>query len=195
MGEIKSAIEIAMEKAEKIGKASKEELIATELEEKGQRTAAKYLSDEDINLLDEIRKYPPKENLHFLKGLVKTFLRNVVLPRDEYALKNAKKALRGLEEAFSAFPEMRQVTAEIERLLEQYLRHRESLYAQLKEQFEAQFSEVEEALSDQMGVRVKVDVESQPQFQEEWKKIRDQLDPQYERQLEYLKALFEKAFP
>ncbi len=194
MGEIKSALEIALEKAEKIGKASKEELRAQEWKEKGQRLAARFLSEEgDLDLAEEIARLSPEEKVPVLRGLVEVFLRNIVLPRDEYALKEIRKALSGLETVFSAFPEVKNLTQEIDRLLSQYLNHREALYQQLKQQFEAQVSGVEEALSNQMGVKVKVDVEMQPQFQEEWRKVRDQLDPQYQRQLDYLKGIFEKA--
>lgn len=125
--------------------------------------------------------------------MIFTLLRNVNLPRDEYALEGAKKALLGLEIVFSSFPEVKQLTKEIERLLSQYLQHRKALYEQLKQQFESQLAGVEEALRNQMGIQVQVDVEMQPQFQEEWRKVRDQLDPQYERQLEYLKNIFAKA--
>ncbi len=195
MGEIKSALEIALEKAERLGKASRAELRAEELKEKGQRLAAQFLSEEEVDIEAEIRNLPAEDRPAFLRGLVETFLRNIVLPRDEYALENVRRALAGLEQTFAASPEVKQLTTEIDRLLSQYLQHRQALYQQLKQQFETQFSSVEEALSDQMGVKVKVDVEMQPQFQEEWRKLRDQLDPQYERQLDYLKAIFERAIP
>ncbi|QJA06160.1 hypothetical protein FVE67_04810 [Thermosulfurimonas marina] len=194
MGEIKSALEIALEKAEKIGKASKEELRAQELREKGQRLAARYLSPEgEVDLAAEIAKLSPEERLPVVRGVVETLLRNIVLPRDEMALKDCQKALQGLEAVFSAFPEIKNLTREIEKLLQQYLNHREALYQQLKQQFETQLAGVEEALSNQMGVKVKVEVEMHPQFQEEWRKVRDQLDPQYQRQLDYLKGIFERA--
>ncbi|RUM88691.1 MAG: hypothetical protein DSZ24_03010 [Thermodesulfatator sp.] len=194
MGEIKSTLEIALEKAEKLGKASKEELRAQELRERGQRLAARYLSpEEEVDLATEMARLSSEERLPVVRGMVEVLLRNVVLPRDEFALQEAQKALKGLETVFAAFPEVKNLTQEIERLLKQYLQHRESLYQQLKQQFEAQLSGVEEALSSQMGVRVKVDAELQPQFQEEWRKIRDQLDPEYQRQLDYLKGIFERA--
>lgn len=194
MGEIKSALEIALEKAEKIGRASREELKLEELKEKGQRLAAKFLSsEEEIDLAAEIARLNPSEKGPFIKGVIFTLLRNVNLPRDEYALEGAKKALLGLEIVFSSFPEVKQLTKEIESLLSQYLQHRKALYEQLKQQFESQLAGVEEALRNQMGVQVQVDIEMQPQFQEEWRKVRDQLDPQYERQLEYLKNIFAKA--
>ncbi len=194
MGEIKSALEIALEKAERIGKASREELQAQAWKEKGQRLAARFLSaEEELNLAEEIARLSPEEKLPVLRGLVEVLVRNIVLPRDEYALKEVRKALSGLETVFSAFPEVKNLTQEIDRLLTQYLNHREALYQQLKQQFEAQMAGVEEALSNQMGVQVKVEVEMQPQFQEEWRKVRDQLDPQYQQQLDYLKGIFEKA--
>ncbi len=195
MGEIKSALEIALEKAEKIGKASKEELQAQEWQDRGRRLAAKFLGGEEVKIEEELGRLSPKERLPFLQGLLDTLLRNVVLPRDQVAMDQVKRALAGLEAVFASFPEVKRLTQEIERLLTQYLQHREGLYQQLKQQFEAQLAGMEEALAQQMGVQVKVEVELQPKFQEEWRKIRDQLDPQYERQLRYLKDIFRQALP
>jgi len=194
MGEIKSALEIALEKAEKIGRATKEELQVQAWREKGQRLAARFLSpDKEVDLSAEISRLSPEERPHVLQGLIDIFLRNLVLPRDEFSLKEFRKALSGLEAVFAAFPEVKHLTGEIDRLLTQYLQHRESLYQQLKQQFETQVAGVEEALSQQMGVKVKVEAEMHPQFQEEWRKLRDQLDPQYQRQLDYLKDIFRRA--
>ncbi len=193
MAEIKSALEIALEKAEKIGKASKEELKAQEWKEKGQRLAARFLKQEQVDLVRELSEVPPEGKAPLVRGLVEIFLRNIVLPRDEYVLKDARRALEGLNLVFSAFPEVKNLTREIEKLLSQYLQHREALYQQLKQQFEAQLSGMEEALSQQMGVQVKVEAEMHPQFQEEWRKIRDQLDPQYQKQLDYLKNIFRRV--
>jgi predicted secreted hydrolase len=50
-------------------------------------------------------------------------------------------------------------------------------------------AKVQQALKQQMGTAVgfKVDVEKQPQFREEWRKLVAKLDQQYERVLAELK--------
>jgi len=43
-----------------------------------------------------------------------------------------------------------------------------------------------------LGAEVKVNVEEHPQFKEEWNKIKEKLDEEYGKQLEYFKNLFKK---
>jgi hypothetical protein len=51
---------------------------------------------------------------------------------------------------------------------------------------------IEQALSSQLGAEVHVDPENHPKFKEEWRKIKEKLDEEYNRQLEYLKGIFNK---
>ena len=61
---------------------------------------------------------------------------------------------------------------------EQGEQQRKQAYEALKSEFEAK---VQEAISQQLGVfaGIRIDVERQPQFQEEWRKIQIQIDSQY----------------
>jgi hypothetical protein len=61
MAEIKSAFEIAMERAEKIGSFSKEELEAQKWEEEGKKTAAAFLNGKIETLQEGLRQIPPVE--------------------------------------------------------------------------------------------------------------------------------------
>ncbi len=193
--EIKSTLEIALEKAAKIGKASKEELRREELLKEGRRLAAKYLMEKDFNLLEALAKIEPKDKPLVLRGAVDTLVRNIVFPRDDHAVGEIEKALRGLEQIFIDFPQVKQLTAEIKKLLLLYYQQQKQLYEQFKQQFKAQMAGVEEALKQQYGEGVKVDVEMQPQFQQEWQKLKGQLEEQYRQQLDYLKGLFFKMLP
>ena len=193
--EIKSTLEIVLEKVEKIGKASKEELRREELVKKGRRLAARFLQEKDFDLLKELARLSPEDKPLVLKGAVDTLVRNVTFPRDEHALSEIERALLGLEKIFSAFPQVKQLTAEIKKILLLYLQQQKQLYEQFREQFEAQMAGVEEALKKQYGEGIKVDVELQPQFQEEWRKLKGQLEEQYRRELDYLKGLFYKMLP
>ena len=61
---------------------------------------------------------------------------------------------------------------------EQGEQQRKQAYAGLKAEFEAK---VKQAMQQQLGpvVGMKIDVERQPQFQEEWRRLQIQLDSQY----------------
>jgi len=193
--EIKSTLEIALEKAAKIGKASREELRQEELLKEGRRLAARFLREKDFSLLKALAEINPQDKPLILKGVVDTLVRNVVFPRDEHAISECEKALQGLEQVFAEFPQVKQLTAEIKKLLLLYYQQQKQLYEQFKQQFQAQMAEVEEALKQQYGEGVKVDVEMQPQFQQEWQKLKGQLEGQYRQQLDYLKGLFYKMLP
>ncbi len=193
--EIKSTLEIVLEKVEKLGKASKEELRREELIKEGRRLAAKFLNEKDFSLLKALATVKPEDKPLILRGVVDTLVRNIVFPRDEHAIAEIERALLGLEQVFAAFPQVKQLTAEIKKLLLLFYQQQKQIYEQFKQQFKAQFSEVEEALKEQYGEQIKVDIEMQPKFQEEWRKIKGQLEEQYRQQLDYLKGLFYKMLP
>ena len=195
MGEIKSTLEIALEKAEKIGRASKEELRREELIKQGRRLAARFLREKQFEFSKALAEIPLEDRPWVLKGAVDTLLCNIVFPRDEEDLKDIRRVLEGLVIVFATFPEVRNLAQEIEKLLLLYFQHYKQIYEQFRQQFQAQAAQMEEALSQQLGAQVKVSPEMTPQFQEEWRKVKAQLQEQFKPQLEYLKSLFLKMLP
>ena len=70
--------------------------------------------------------------------------------------------------------------------MEQGEQQRNQAYEQLKTEFEAK---LQQAVQQQLGslVGIKIDVEKQLQFQEEWHKLKTQLDSQYLKLLDEYK--------
>ncbi|WP_038057917.1 hypothetical protein [Thermodesulfobacterium hydrogeniphilum] len=194
--EIRSTLEIALEKAEKIGKASKEELEVLKLQEEAQRLTAKFLREDFPEFEKEIHKLlenkTSQQKKAVLKSIIGVFLKNIVLPYTQYQLDDAKKALEGLKLLFKKIPDISRLCQEIEKLLNEYYLHKETIYNELSKRFSAGIEALEQALSNQMGTEVKINVEEHPQFKEEWNKIKEKLDEEYGKQLEYLKNIFEK---
>jgi len=194
--EIKSALEIALEKAERIGKASKEELELYQLKEEAQRLSAKFLRSELSDFEDKFNEFlqnkTSQQKRIIYQSVIDVFLKNIVLPKSEYQLEDGKKALEGLKIIFKRVPELSKVYQQIEKLLKEYYTHRETLYDELLKRFNTGVEALEHALSDQLGTEVKINVEEHPQFKEEWNKIKEKLDEEYGKQLEYLKNLFRK---
>jgi hypothetical protein len=193
---IKSTLELALEKAEKIGKASKEELQLIELKEKAQKLSARFLKNEvedfEKALTELLQGKNPSQRKEIIKSMVEVFLKNITLPWFEYQIDNSKKALEGLTFIFKNIPEISRLTQEIERILKEYYNHKEAIYNELKSRFEGGVEELEKNLSAQLGAEVKINIEEHPQFKEEWRKIKEKLDEEYERHLTYLKDLFRK---
>jgi hypothetical protein len=181
MGDIKSAREIAMEKIDKIGEPTEDERLEWKYLPEGEKLGAKYLKNE-TELAPELAKYD-KKSLPFVKeGLSEVLLKNLNLPKDEQTRKINKKAMDGLRSIKSDKKRVEAIFVQINHVFEHFAgqgeQQRKQAYAQLKQQFQIK---VEQALRQQMGTAqgMKIDVERQPQFQEEWMRLRAQLDGQY----------------
>lgn len=194
--EIKSALEIALEKAEKIGKASKEELDLERQKERALSLVGKFLKGESQNFKEEVESFlkelPEKNKKKLLKVIIEALLKNLVLPREEYHLKELKEILKVLNSLLTNIPQVNKIFQETEKMLTEYYKQKSAIYQELVKRFSASLSALEKAFSEQVGAEVKLSPEAHPQFQEEWRKIRDHLDGEYLRQLEYIKALILK---
>jgi len=196
MGDIKSAREIAMEKVEKLGEVTDEERLKWKYVPQGEKLAARYLK-QNLNLVAELGKYDEKVVSYIKEGASGILIRNINLPQNDVFRRNNKKAMEGLKTfkkdkigVENIFSKMRNI---FNHYIEQGEQQRKQAYEQLKVEFEAR---VQQAIQQQLGsvVGLKIDVERQPQFQEEWRKLLTQLDSQYLSLLnEYKQELSEIA--
>jgi len=190
MADIKSAYEIAMEKVEKIPKATDEEILKWKYVPEGEKLAAKYLK-QDADLTAELGNYDKKVADYVLSGAILTLARNINLPRSDIIKKTNKRAMDGIKLIKKDKVATENIFSQIRRLFSHYSeqgeQQRRQAYQQIKASFEAK---LQQALQQQMGSSVagiKIDVEKQPQFQEEWHKLLNQLDSQYIKLLEEYK--------
>ncbi len=179
MAEIKSALELALEKAERYGKASKEDLLKEQYSEKGRALAVNYLKEEG-DLEEELKQVPPEAQTAIRQAVKEVLLRNITLPRDETVDSRQTRALEGLLIAASNKKGMGLLKKEIEQIWQQFLLARNGAYQQLKASFSQQLTTYARALEAQTGQRVRLEVEHLPQFQEEWRKFEGQLMTQFE---------------
>lgn len=192
MADIKSAHEIAMEKLAKMEEPTEEERLKWKFVPKGEELAARYLK-EGCNLIVEIGKYQENEKEQVIAGAAEVLARNIDLPRNDMAKKSNRKAMDGLKLLKNDKASVENVYSKIRNIFNHYLEQgeeqRKQAYESLKVQFEAK---VQQAIQQQLGplARARVDVERQPQFHEEWRKVRAQLDSQYLQHLgEYKQEL------
>ena len=185
MSDIKSAREIAEEKLAKLGEATAEERLRWKFAPKGTELAARYLKD-DSNLLVELGQYGEEERRYVVAAASEVLARNIDLPRSDGIRRNNKRMMDGIKllkqdktTVENVFSRMRQI---FNHYNEQGEQQRQQAYDQLKAQFE---QKVQQAVQQQMGsaAMMRVDVERQPQFQEEWRRVRGQLETSY---LQYL---------
>ena len=196
MADIKSAREIAMEKVKELGETTDEERLKWKYAPQGEELAARYLK-ESCNLVAELSRYQENVRKYVTGSAAEVLIRNISLPKNEVAKKNNKKVMDGLKTLKSNKIGVENVYSRIRHLFNHYAeqgeQQRKQAYQALKSEFEAK---IQQAMQQQLGilVRANVDVEKQPQFQEEWRKIQTQLDSQYLKLLdEYKRELSDIA--
>ncbi len=195
VGRIKSSAEIIQEKLAAIGDATEEERLQWKVAPEGEKIAARFLK-EDVNLKDEIAKYDGKAQDIYISSIIDVLMRNITLPRNEVMRKTTQKAMDGIRLLKKDKVAVDKIYAKIKKIFDHYEqnaeRQKKDAYESLKREFEQRFME---AIRQQTGIsgnaRIKIDVERQPQFQEEWQHLQSQLESQYVNLLEEYKKELE----
>ncbi|MDD4984491.1 MAG: hypothetical protein PHQ43_01690 [Dehalococcoidales bacterium] len=189
MGEIKSAREIAMEKLAQLDEITEEERLRWKYVPEGAKLAARYLEG-DCNLIPALGKYDEKQKEYVLEGLGETLIRNINLPDNDLLKQKNKRAMDGLKTVKKDRVGLENIYSKIRHIFDHYQnmgeQQRKQAYLSLKAEFEAQ---VRQALKQQLGSvgGLKIDVEKQPQFQTEWRRILTQLNSEYLKLLDELR--------
>jgi hypothetical protein len=187
--EIRSAYEIAQEKIEKLGEVTEEERLGWKYTPEGEKLAAVFIKKEH-NLLAALNEYEEKARSYVSQGAAGIFIRHINLPENDSDRKNNKRAMDGLKTIKSSKVDVENIYSQIRRVFEHYTgqgeQQRKQAYESLKADFEAK---LQMAMQQQFGTvaGMKIDVESQPQFQEEWRKLQVELDRQYVKLLDEYK--------
>jgi hypothetical protein len=181
MGEIKSAAEIAKEKLEAIGEVTEEERLQWKYQPEGEKLAARYIK-ENVDIAAELNKHDAKVKDYVVSGMTDILMRNISLPRSEQLVKSNKKAMDGLKAIKKDKAAVENVFGKIRHILDHYTEQGEQQKKQAYESLKAEFNaKVQQAIKQQTGVEtsMNIDVERQPQFQEEWRRMEAQLESQY----------------
>jgi hypothetical protein len=186
VAEIKSALELALEKAEHYGRASREEMAAAQYQEQGRHLAVQFLKGEG-DLAADLKNLPPEAQAAARLAVKEVFLRNIGLPRENTVDPRQDKALEGLVLVAGNPKDMARFQTELEQLLQQYIQVRNNALQQLKGRFTAGAAQMQRDMEAQYGQNARLDVEKLPQFQEEWRRFMGQLQDQIEPMLAGLK--------
>jgi hypothetical protein len=192
LAEIKSALELALEKAERYGKASKEEMAAAQYQEQGCQLAVKFLRGEG-DLEAELQNLAPEARETARTAVKEVFLRSVGVPRNGEGDERLDRSLEGLMLVAAVPKEMARCREELQQLLQQFLQYRNNAMQQLKARFAQTLVQTQRAMETKTGQRMQLEAEQLPQFQEEWRRFQGQLLAQFEPMLEDLKARMLRA--
>ena len=181
MADIKSAREIAQEKIDGLGEVTEEERLRWKYLPEGEKLAAKYL-DGKCGLEDEIKGHKKEAQTYIKKGAEKVLLANIGLPKDEKIKDRNKKALDALVLIKKDKEAVKAVLENVEYIFNHYNeqgeQQRTQAYQSLKSDFAAR---LKQAVQQKMGTAegLDINVETLPQFNEEWQGTLAQLDTQY----------------
>jgi hypothetical protein len=184
VAEIKSALELALEKAEQYGRASKEDLRQDKFKEQGRQWAVQFLKEEEVDLEKEVAALPPEGQPGARLAMKEVFLRNITLPKDETLDPRLTRALEGVMVAATNKKGMARLRQEVDQLFQQFLMARNSAFQQMKNSFAQTLGNYTRALEAQLKSKVRLEVENLPEFQQEWRKFEGNLTTQFEPVLE-----------
>jgi len=194
MGEIKSALELALERTNNV-QSDKKLIEKNNNIEEGRKAAFEFMEKNNIKgaSLEKLIKESSKEKQQWLKeGIYKVLISNLKLPEDESSFEKINK----IKDGFSAIVEDKKdvvyLFSQIEQVFKQYLQHKDSIIENLNNNFEQKLKEKEEMLSKQLGAKVSLKPENDPEYKEYLHKVTNQLDQQYREVLVKIKSEIEK---
>ena len=181
MGEIKSMWEIVSEKVKDISETpeEKDERERKEHILEGNKLAAKFLKDDNFDLMAGIEEYKGDARKYVTEGAQSTLLANIVLPRNEVIKEENKRPMEGVWILKKDKDRVRDIFYRIEELFTEYGQAAKRTYVRLKHDFEVKTEGVERALEKELGLNVKVDVEHQPEFDKRWREVLNAINSRY----------------
>lgn len=190
MAEIKSTMEMVMERAAKMAAQADENPITENQEKTGMRLAAQYLNTKEGDLAEKISKYEGQQQKEVLGGVCQTLLRNVVLPRDDEPAESCIFALQTISDLDTSGGTA-QVCAELKQILEQYGQHKGQTQQQLEDALRGQLEQ--QAISQgQTPDPSQINPQRHPQYQEEMSKMLTELNGQYTQALDERKLIIKQ---
>ncbi len=194
MAEIKSTMDMVMERAARMAARSVGEPDSQESECTGMRLAAEYIGHTLDDLGQALAGQAATEQMAVRKGMAQALMRNIVLPRDETLMATSLRSMQGLLEMEGSAGDMVAICAELKQILEQYNQHKEQIRKQLEDAVRAQLDQKLGEQGSLAGGRMSMDPAMHPMFQKEWVKMKADLDQQYNQALDQRKGMLLERF-
>ena len=187
MAEIKSTMDMVMERAARMAASAPTTSDDDSLVKKGMRLAADYVNGKPLDLKEELATLPAGEQGEVGKGMLQTLLRNVVLPRSKELQDTGELALRGILHLAGKKGEIVSVCRELDQILKQYGQHKEQMTQQLEEALRAQLEQ--QGASRGQGGRSAANPAMHPHYREELSRMLTGLNNQYTDAMDQRKAM------
>ncbi len=193
MAEIRSTLDMVMERAARMAARAEDVPADQETEQRGMRLVAEFLGGKTSALAELLQQEPPSDQMPVRRGMAKALIRNIVLPRDEALMTGSLTAIAGFLDLAGPASEIIDTCTELKQILEQYSQHKEQIKQQLEDAMRAQLSQ---KLQEQ-GVttdQTAIDPTMHPQFREEWARAQTDLNAQYTQALDQRKEILQQRF-
>ena len=196
MGVIKSAWEIALENSKGI-EANKELLEQTKLRDEGKKLCTRVLDDASFDVKAALKSYDASQVKLVKEGLVQSLLANLVLPLDEFSMKDTKRLGEAVAATVTDTKKVAMIFSQLDGFFKEYVAERKRLVEAVDRQYAPKLKKKEEDLSRQMGRQVRINPATDPEFQSIVRQYLSQLDAKYGESLdgakEEIKATFAKS--
>jgi uncharacterized protein YfeS len=195
MAEIKSTMEMVMERAAQMAASSKNTTKNEDVVKIGMRHAADFLNHKSSSLVQVLEKEPAEQQAAIRKGMMETLLRNIVIPRDEYLEANGKLAIQGLMKLNETTQEVATICSEFTQILDQYGQHMDQTTKQLEDAIRAQLQQKLADQGEELVDSSAINPTMHPQYQEELGKMLSELNAQYNQALDQRKEMILQYLP
>jgi hypothetical protein len=195
MGNIKTALEIALERTEAI-KSDKATIEQFEAKQTGKCLASSFLENPEENaksLEDAIKKASKEQKTSLKEGMFEVLLSRISLPatkEDERRLSAVGKGLHALIKDNHFHGLYRQLLDILSRYLEETVRYDEVI----KQQYEPRLRQKEVELSKRYGQPVKLDPFQDPEFASFYKQNMESLKANYQVTVDQVRQKAMEAF-
>lgn len=197
MTEIKSALEIALERTQGVA-GNKEKLEADSFIKEGMRLASSLLSISDstseADIREKLKKFSGKQLGWVREGLFQSLLANIVLPLDDTYRERLAVVSRGLPELIPDKKKLAYVFDQLQKFFDQYLERRAAIRVQLEQQLAPRLKAREAQLAQQLGQKVRLNPMQDPEFANALQKSVGQLEERYQEALTNLKEELRRMF-
>ena len=186
MGQIKSALEIALERTDNIesdANAGKKR----ELENAGKRIASSFIdSGNEADLKKAISAYQNEEKDIVTKGIKSLLLLKVSLPQEQEEVDTIMRAGKALDLLYP-HRHLNNLFDMIKNVLEQYFTSQQQLEQALEQQYAPQLRKKEAELARQTGQQIHLSPRQDPEFNQLLERNIKKLHEQYSQAVEQAK--------
>ena len=193
MGEIKSALELAMEKTKDV-ETDPKTVEAHEHRNIGKRLAVRLQEESDFDLKKELKQYSGEQRAWVEEGLFQVALTSISLPTAEEELERIEPLRAGLAVILGNTKELQYLFQQLHGLMKQYLDNRKELIESIRNQYSQRMRQRQEEMSKQYGTQVQMDPASDPEFSKALQDNLGRLREQYQGVLDQVRDELSRMF-